>query len=298
MFAELVGIQIGQLDAVPQLADLLLEAADVVVRNVRHLLQDDLLDLRLGQLLQYVAGARLQEQIVPHVKVQVPHVLGQHDDAFLVGATDDQHPVVVQTVQQPHDLSPVFVIADLDHVQGFVQNQQLARRKFAEFKLGVHIDAQMPAIQVQVDGAVLVALSENTVAIGGRAQLLDFLLQGADILLRFPERVHELLVLAPPLPQLFNDLMVLALQGFVMTQRFLQVPFNVLRIVLDVANLFPQLLDFQLILYQLAAHGGLRAQRIDGQAAHRIAKGFPSFFPAREVFHGNLPPSLVQAACR
>jgi hypothetical protein len=59
-----VGVQVGQLDRVADLLDLPREAADVGVRDVRDLFEDELLDLGLRNALVDVAGAGLEQQRV------------------------------------------------------------------------------------------------------------------------------------------------------------------------------------------------------------------------------------------
>ena len=61
---EQVRVQVGQLDRVPDLLDLRPEAADLEVGDVRDFLEDQLLDLGLGDALVHVARARLQQQRV------------------------------------------------------------------------------------------------------------------------------------------------------------------------------------------------------------------------------------------
>ena len=64
VLAEQVGVQVRQLDGVADLLDLRGQAADVGVVDVRHLFEDQLLDLGLGDALVDVAGPRLEQQRV------------------------------------------------------------------------------------------------------------------------------------------------------------------------------------------------------------------------------------------
>ena len=59
---EQLGVQVGQLDRVADLLDLAAEPADGLVGDVGHLFEDELLDLRLRDLLVDVAGARLEQE--------------------------------------------------------------------------------------------------------------------------------------------------------------------------------------------------------------------------------------------
>jgi hypothetical protein len=62
---EEVGVEVGQLDRVADLVDLVLEAADALVGDVRDLLEDELLDLGLRDPLVGVAGAPVEQRRVP-----------------------------------------------------------------------------------------------------------------------------------------------------------------------------------------------------------------------------------------
>ena len=59
---EQVGVQVGQLDGVPDLLDLAGQAADVGVGDVRHFLQDELFHLGLGDPLIDVPGPGLEQE--------------------------------------------------------------------------------------------------------------------------------------------------------------------------------------------------------------------------------------------
>ncbi len=62
VFLEQVGVQVGQLDRVPDQLDLRRQPADLGVGDVRHLLEDQLLDLGLGDALVHVSGPRLEQE--------------------------------------------------------------------------------------------------------------------------------------------------------------------------------------------------------------------------------------------
>ena len=55
MLPVVVGIEVGQLHRVLDRVDLVAETADVLVADVGHRFQREVLDLALGQLLEQVA---------------------------------------------------------------------------------------------------------------------------------------------------------------------------------------------------------------------------------------------------
>ena len=57
MLDEQIAMKPRQLDGVGDLLDLVVEAANVLVGDVGDLFEDELLDLRPGQLLEQQAGA-------------------------------------------------------------------------------------------------------------------------------------------------------------------------------------------------------------------------------------------------
>ena len=61
-----------------------------LVVDVGDLLEDELLDLGLGDPLVGVAGAGVEQQRVAGAQVTSAQRLGQLDDALLVGVRDDQ----------------------------------------------------------------------------------------------------------------------------------------------------------------------------------------------------------------
>ena len=64
MLDEEVAVQPGQLDGVGDLLDLVVEAADVLIGDVGHLLEDELFDLGAGQALEQQTGAGIHQQRV------------------------------------------------------------------------------------------------------------------------------------------------------------------------------------------------------------------------------------------
>jgi hypothetical protein len=65
VLGEQVPVQVWQLDGVGDRLDLLVEATDIGVGDVRDFLEDDLLHLRPRQLLEQQARTRVHEDRIP-----------------------------------------------------------------------------------------------------------------------------------------------------------------------------------------------------------------------------------------
>ena len=92
---EQVAVQERQLDRVGDRLDLSVEAADVLVGDVGHLFEDELLDLGARQLLEQQAGAGVHQQVSPAAELDADQVVGQLDHPLLVGPADDQRALAV-----------------------------------------------------------------------------------------------------------------------------------------------------------------------------------------------------------
>ena len=128
MLLEQVGVQVGQLDGVPDLLDLAGQAADVVIGDVRDFLQDQLLHLGLGDPLVHVPGPGFEQQRVTGPQRLVEQRLGQPDHPLLVSLGDDQGtPGVGEDLLEHDDLAHLLVALGDDDVERLVQDHFLAR---------------------------------------------------------------------------------------------------------------------------------------------------------------------------
>ena len=131
MVLEQLGVEVGQLDGVADGVDLGDQAADLRVVDVGHLLQDELLDLRLGHDLVDVAGAGVEQQRVAGADGDVlgAQRLGEAYDALLVGVGDDQGALAVgEDLLEHHDLADLLEVERGDDVEGLVEHDLLATR--------------------------------------------------------------------------------------------------------------------------------------------------------------------------
>jgi hypothetical protein len=90
VLGEQVGVEERQLDRVGDLLDLVVEAADVVVGDVGHLLEQEVLHLGAGSF----SSSRLLRGVEAHrvaaAEVDAAKVVGELADTLLVGAADDE----------------------------------------------------------------------------------------------------------------------------------------------------------------------------------------------------------------
>ena len=95
VLGEQLLVQEGQLDGVGDLLDLLVEAADVGVGDVGHLLEQQVLDLRPRQLLEQQVRPCVEPHRVARTQVHAADRVSQLADALLVGVADDERPHAV-----------------------------------------------------------------------------------------------------------------------------------------------------------------------------------------------------------
>lgn len=142
MLTEQVRVQEGQLHRVADLLDLRLEATDVAVVDVGHLLQDQLLDLALRDPLVRVRRAGLDHERVAGSDRRADECLGEVHDAFLVGVGDHQRPVTrpatwpLQDLLEHHDLTDPLIAERVDDVERVVEQDLLATAQVAHLERG------------------------------------------------------------------------------------------------------------------------------------------------------------------
>ena len=61
-------------------------------------------------------------------------------DSRLKDRLDDECSALVETVLQPHHLTSALIVGEINHIEGFVQDQLLTFREFVMLELRVHID--------------------------------------------------------------------------------------------------------------------------------------------------------------
>src|SRR3989454_6834505 len=207
----IVGVEVGELDGVLDGLDLSAEAADVVVADVGHFLEREILDLALRQLLQQVARLRIHQKVVADLEPQLAERIGDDADLLLVGAQGDDRTLLVELLLEDHDVTLDLVAGGLDDVQSLVEDQLLTGLERLRFDRGVEVDLHLPPLRQDVDRRVLVDREVHAVRRGRRTELVDLFLERGDLLARLVESVHQLLVLVERLQERAVDLAELAL---------------------------------------------------------------------------------------
>ena len=243
MLDEQVGVQERQLDGVLDRLDLRSQPTDVGVGDVGDLLEDELLDLGARQPLECVAGAGLHQERVPGPQRRLAQRVGEAHDLLVVGMTDHERPVVVETLLQRHHVADPFVGSRLDHVQRLVEHDLLPVRQVVDVDVGTRVHPQLAALREDLHDVALVAAQEHSEAGGGRRELLDLLLERDDLVARLTKGVGELRVLGVRRGELAAHLQEPLLQGARPAGAVLQPPPQQGGLLLEEPHLGPQIGD-------------------------------------------------------
>ena len=184
-----------QFHRVGDLLDLSVEAADIVVAGVGHLLQDEILHLGAGQALDDEIARGVDEHVVAAADRLGRDHRTELDNPLLVGAAQHDGPVAPR--QQLLDggyLSGAVRPAGQHHAERFVESDLLAGLEVVG-ELGMDRDPHLAAPGPHVHCAVVVAPEHGAVTAGRLGELLDLLAQRADVLAGVPEHGREPLIL-------------------------------------------------------------------------------------------------------
>src|SRR4051794_11814935 len=193
---EQVLVQERQLDRVADLLDLVAQATDVEVADVRNLFEDELLDLALRNPLVGPAGAGVDEHRVAGAQRLVEKRVGQHDHPLLVGVSDDESAVAAfENLLEQDDVALALELPHLHDVERLVEHDLLATVQRLELDGRRDGHAQLAPTGEDVDRAVVVREQEVAVAGGRLRESVDLLLERDDLLPRFLQGRHEPLVL-------------------------------------------------------------------------------------------------------
>jgi hypothetical protein len=222
-----------QLDRVADRLDLAAEAADVGVGDVGDLFEHELLDLRLREALEDVAGLRIHEQVVAGAQVLRHQRVGERHDAFLVGVPHDDRAVRVEDLLELDDLAGYLELTCGDDVHRLVEHDFLAFDEALRIDLGMRGDAKLATAGRDVDGTVLVGRQIGAEARRRRRKLLDLFLERDDLLARFTERGGETVVLGQRLRELRTRLGELVLEDLDLTRRVAEATAQQRRLLLE-----------------------------------------------------------------
>src|SRR5207245_4616079 len=98
VLVEQFRIEERQLDRVTDRLDLALEPPDVLVTDIRNLLEHELLDLFLREELGDDYRPRVEQHVVARAHRVLEEVSREVRDVHLVAATEDQRPVIAQAI--------------------------------------------------------------------------------------------------------------------------------------------------------------------------------------------------------
>ena len=133
-----------------------IEAADVRVPDVGHLLERKVLDLALGKALEQITGLRIHQDVVADLQACRAQGVGDDADLLFVGAERDDRAVTVELLLEDHDFALDFEARDVDDVQAFVQDQLLTRPERRDDDRRMRVDLGLASLGEDVHGAVVV----------------------------------------------------------------------------------------------------------------------------------------------
>src|SRR5881397_1555197 len=249
----IVGVEVGQLDGVFDGLDLVGEAADVVVADVRHFLEGEVLDIALRELLEEVARLRVHQEVVAGLESLRAERVGDDSDLLLVRAERDDGALGIELLLEDDDLTLDLVAGRLDDVEPLVQDQLLPGLERLGLDRWVEVHLDLPTLREDVDGPVLVGGEVDAVRRGRRAELVHLFLERGDLLAGFIEGVHELLVLVERLHELAVRFPQLVLEDHEVLGRVLELLAEVDGLGLERADVGLQVLDLQAYIRSLEA---------------------------------------------
>ena len=199
-------MQERQLHGVADLLDLRSQAADVLVGDVRHFLEDEVLHLGARDLFEGVAGAGIDREGVADPELLREQGAGEPDDAFLVRPADHQGTVRAQHFLQRDKVPGPFVAEPGDHQQRLVQEDLLADGQLVHVDQRADPDAHLPAgvenvhrflgggLAAVAGGgmAFRVQLQHGAEAVRRLALLVEGVLEPEDFRFRGFQHAHEL----------------------------------------------------------------------------------------------------------
>src|SRR5581483_10378417 len=101
MLGEQLGVKKRKFHGVPDQFNLLVQAADVVVGDVGNLFQHHLFHFGLRQLLQNIAGADVEQEMVSDRDPLIQQRLREFDHPFFLGPQGHDRPVSFQDILYP-----------------------------------------------------------------------------------------------------------------------------------------------------------------------------------------------------
>ena len=138
--------------------------------------------------------------------------IGDDADLLLVRAQRDHRALGSELLLENDDVTLHLVAGGLHDVEAVVQDELLTRPDVVRFDGRVQIDLGLPALEQDVDGAVVIAGEVDPVGGGRCREPVDLLLQPCHPLAGLVERVDELLILVEGLHELLAGVAQLVLE--------------------------------------------------------------------------------------
>jgi hypothetical protein len=285
---EDVRVDVRQLDRIAQDADLVAEAADVVVGDVRDLLEHHLFDGGLRHLLERVVRARVVEDVIADLQGLAPQRIRQRDHALVVGVAERDHAVVGQEVHHRRDLTARDEARGLDDVERLVQHDLLAFHELERVDVRVDVHAHLAAVDEDLGGAVLVGAREDSVVVRRSAELVDLFLEELDLLLGFLEHTDQTLVLALGVGELLAGEVVSAAHRLVLGEHAVEAAAEFGRVGAEQSQRVAEIFDFVArrargIAITRIRGIAIRSRRSGGDASHHVAHEALSTRPRIEL---------------
>ncbi len=291
-------MEVGKLDRVADLLDLVVEPADVPVGDVGDLLEDQLVHLGARESLEHESGARVEQEMITRSQRSVRDFVGELGHPFLVGAThDDGAPLAGQELLERDHLARQLEAPSQDDVQRLVEHELLAAIELPELDLRVDGDAHLATGGEDVGRAVVVRGEERSVGRGRHREFLDLLPECRDVFACLAQGGRQLLVVGERLRELPFRLEQPLLQGAHALGGVLQTAAQEDDLFLERLDLRLEIADLSLVLAQPSlVLGGHRPTSRRGPAA-TLPRSFSGLAPSFADFAGRAvslcPPTWI-----
>jgi hypothetical protein len=249
VLVEQLRVEVGQLDRVLDLVDLLVEPADVVVGDVGNLLEHELLDLGARDALHQEAGAAVHQEVVAGAQLLTEERGAELAHPFLVGpAHDERAGAVLEELFEHDDLAGDLRLPRQDHVVRLVERDFLAATQLLDVDFGMDRDAHLAPRGEHVDRTIVIRGEKRAVGRRRHGELLDLFPERGNVLARFTEGRGEAFVLGDGLGQLTLRLQDLLLQRAHPLRCVLEPPTEDDDLFLEALQLALELADLALVL--------------------------------------------------
>jgi len=143
VLAEVVRVEVRELERVPDHLDLGVQAPDVGVADIRHRLEEQVVDLAPGQPLQHVARAAVVEEGVAGFQREGGERPRQLGHPLFIGPEVDERAAPLERPLEVDDFALHLEGLRLDDVERLVQDELLARLERGGVEARVAVDLEL-----------------------------------------------------------------------------------------------------------------------------------------------------------